>query len=86
MHVELQLHQQFVIECMHKISRVGSAANMADLDARTRSIGQLDVARLLVKTRQLIFDRGQRLEHLPYEKGFGPLLRLGDRQHAHLQP
>ncbi|HEY2528237.1 MAG TPA: hypothetical protein VGJ20_09870 [Xanthobacteraceae bacterium] len=59
---------------------------MADLDARTRSVGQRDVARLLVKARQLILDFAQRLEHLPCQKGFGLLLRLADRQHAHLPP
>ena len=55
---------------------------MTDFDPRARHVGQLHVARLLVKARHLIFDGAQRLEHLASQKGFSSLLRLGNCQHS----
>ena len=55
---------------------------MPDFDAGTGDIGQLDIDRLGVEARQLVFDRTQCFEHLPGQEILGPPLRLGNRQHA----
>ncbi len=86
MHVELQLHQELVAEGLHQIARVRCAAHMADLDLRARRVGERQHARLLVKARQLVLDRTQRLDHLSGQKRLGPLLRLGKCQHVPLPP
>jgi hypothetical protein len=38
---------------------------VTDLDPRARDIGELDIGRLGVETRQFVLDRAQRLKHLP---------------------
>jgi hypothetical protein len=55
---------------------------VADLHLRPRSVAEVHFSWFRIKTRQLVFDRSQRLDHLPGEEQFGPLLRLGNRQHS----
>ena len=86
MHIELQLHQEFVAERIDEIGRLGSAAHMADFDARARRIRQLDIDGLGIEARQLVFDRAQCFQHLPGQKLLGAPLRFGNRQHSLLRP
>ena len=46
-----------------------------------RSVAEVHFFWFRIKTRQLVFDGLQRLDHLPGEEQFGPLLRLDHRQH-----
>jgi hypothetical protein len=85
-YIELQLHQQFVAERVDQIGGVGGAAHMADLDARARDVGQLDIDRLGVEARQFVFDRAQCLQHLAGQKQLDAPVRLGNRQHSPLPP
>src|SRR5439155_25875730 len=64
-----------------EIGGVGGAADMTDFDPRARDIRQLDLNRLGVEARQVVFDRAQGLQHLRSQKLLGPPLRLGNRQH-----
>ena len=59
---------------------------MADLDPGARRVARSISRGSVVKARQFVLDRSQRLEHLPRQKLLGPLLRLGNRQHALLPP
>jgi hypothetical protein len=67
-HSELQLHQQLVAKSIDEISRLGGAADVADLGARACDVGQLDIDRLGVEARQLVFDRAQCRRHLAGQK------------------
>jgi hypothetical protein len=80
-HIELQLHQQFVAERVDQVGGVGGAAHMADLDPRARGVGQLDIDRLGVEARQFVFDRAQCFQHLPGEEVLDLPLRPDERQH-----
>ena len=82
MHVELQLHQELVAESVHQVGGIGGAADVTDFDPRTCGLGEFDIDGLGIKTRQLVFDRAQRSQHLLPQEELGPLLRLRDRQHA----
>jgi hypothetical protein len=81
MNIELQLHQQFVAKAVDEIGGIRGAAHMADLHPQPRGIAEPDYSRLRLKARQLVVDRLRRLDHLSGEEKFGPLLRLGNRQH-----
>ena len=59
---------------------------MADLHPGPRGIAELYFSRLGLKAWQLVFDRLQRLNHLPGKEELGPLLRLGNRQHFAATP
>ena len=63
MHVELQLHQQLVAEGLHQDSwRPKRRAHGGSRSARAPTIGERPRSRLVVKARQLVFDRAQRLD------------------------
>ena len=81
MNIELELHQQFVAKAVYEIGGIRGAAHMADLHPRPRGVAELHHSWFRLKARQLVFDRLQRLDHLPSKEKFGPLLRLGNRQH-----
>jgi len=86
MNVELQLHLQFVAKAVDEISGIRSTAHMADLHPGAHDIAELHLSRLGLKARQLVFDRLQRLDHLPGKEELGLLLRLGNRQHFAATP
>ena len=82
MHIELQLHQQLVAECLNEIGGIRSAAHMPDRDLAMRRGAQRGFTRLGIEARQLVLDRPQGFEHLAGQKILGPPLRLGNRHHA----
>ena len=85
-HIELQLHQQFVAERVNQIGGVGGAAHVADFDPGACDIRQFYLDRLGVEARQLVFDGAQRLDHLASQKLLRSLLGLCNRQHRALPP
>jgi hypothetical protein len=52
---------------------------VAHRDLAQRGVGEVDRAGFVVERRQAIFDRLQRLHHLPGQEGLDPLPGLGNR-------